>query len=124
MATGKKARISRRSLFGLATSMTVLTPGCGPNARTVGKNARSSITNATTYGLTAFTLHNPSSSPSTVRFCLGHPFKKGDVPRGSTIEVLRDDGRKVRYSIGEINTWNDHSVRKVTLWIADTNIGP
>src|SRR3954454_20378728 len=99
MATDKKMRISRRSLFGLATSMTVLAPGCGPNAPIVaGTDARAATTQTSSGAgtLHTFTLHNTSGSTSTGAMVrLGLAFTKGDVPAGKRLAVRVKGGSAV-----------------------------
>ncbi len=117
MVLGAKGRMSRRSLFGLATSMTILAPGCGPNAPVVaGKDARAGTgqqTPARKGTLHSFTLHNTSGTTATQTIArLGLAFLKGDVPAGKRIVVRQRGGPQIAFAAAAAtNTWADGSLR-------------
>lgn len=112
--------------------MTVLTPGCGPNAPIVaGKDARAGTYQTTASGklLHSFTLHNTSTTATTRAAArLGLAFLKGDVPKGKKLAVWVKGGRRVPFSAAAAtNSWADGSLRSTAdggMVMLDGSLGP
>ncbi|MGD9507049.1 MAG: hypothetical protein AB7I59_00510 [Geminicoccaceae bacterium] len=112
--------------------MSVLAPGCGPNAPIVaGKDARAGTyqTKPTGKALHSFTLHNTSTTATTRAAArLGLAFLKGDVPKGKKLAVWVKGGRRVPFSAAAAtNTWADGSLRSTAdggMVMLDGSLGP
>lgn len=71
--------------------------------------------------ITTFDITNWSASPTPVLFRGGMPFKKGDVPAGSGLEILRG-GVPVAAQFDERSTWSDGSLKFAVCHMRDTEL--
>lgn len=71
--------------------------------------------------VTTFDLTNWSASPTSVLFRGGMPFKKGDVPAGVGLEILRG-GVPVPAQFDERATWADGSLKFTVCHMRDTEL--